>query len=326
MTVRTESVIEAEIEQLKALAAGRALSDSEQDRINELIVERAAAYRAYDAQWRTQYVRERRQYWHARDMAKLRTALRPSGIFLSLVAVFIVCSVMLYRSPSDQLVRPLTILFIFSGWIISLCVHEFGHAIFGFLGGDRGVMQRGYLNMDPRRYTNPLLSIALPVIFILIGGFGLPGGSVVVDRAELRSKRWDLLVSIGGPLGTLLCLLLAGMPFLIADFTWVSPESSAFFGALGALVWLLIIVLLLNLLPIPPLDGFQIISHWMSEETRAKAFSLGWAPVFLLFMVLWYDNPAGDAFFDLARDIMWQLNYPGWYVNQALDMLSFRSG
>ena len=66
------------------------------------------------------------------------------------------------------------------GWLVSLCLHEFGHAYTAWKYGDRDVEVRGYLTLNPLKYTNPLLSLGLPVLFIALGGIGLPGGAVYV--------------------------------------------------------------------------------------------------------------------------------------------------
>src|SRR2546423_12465836 len=62
----------------------------------------------------------------------------------------------------------------------------------------------GYLTFDPLRYTNILMSIVLPIVALLLGGFGLPGGAVYIDTAALRSKWWVSAVSAAGPIPTLL--------------------------------------------------------------------------------------------------------------------------
>jgi Zn-dependent protease len=238
--------------------------------------------------------------------------------------VTVVTGYLLIASPSARMVRPLTILFLLSSWIAQVCIHEFGHALAGYLGGDRGVAARGSLNLDPRRYTNPLLSIALPVIFLLLGGIGLPGGSVYIERRALRSRKWDLLVSVGGPVGTLLCLLLAGSLFLIGGERWMSPGNIYFWAALAALVKLLAVVLILNLLPIPPLDGFNILAHWLPEEVRQRASALGWMPLLLLYFVLGRPGPVSDAFWQMGDRLTSVFNLPFGYAEYALSLLQLR--
>jgi Zn-dependent protease len=323
---RQEAEIEAEIEQLRlaAEATGRPLDAAEQERVNALIVERAAAWRAWDAQQRGAFARERRAHWRGHERAKLRRAVRPSAIFIGLVGVMLGSGVWLCLSPSHAWVRPLTVAFILSGWIASVCVHEFGHALAAWLGGDDSVAERGYLNLDPRRYTNPLLSVALPVLFLLMGGLGLPGGAVLVQTSWLRSRRWELLVNAAGPLGTLLCLLLAAAPSLLGGERWISAGNVYFWAALAGLTQLLVISLILNLLPIPPLDGFNILSHWLPAGTRQQAAALGFMPLLLLYVVLGMPGPLADSFWHLADTLGSLLRQPDGYGAWAISQLSLR--
>ena len=53
--------------------------------------------------------------------------------------------------------------FVIAGWVVSLCLHEFGHAFTAWKFGDRDIALRGYLDLDPRRYSHPVLSIVLPI-------------------------------------------------------------------------------------------------------------------------------------------------------------------
>lgn len=326
VATRSEAQIEGEIEEIRRAAAadGRSLTTAEHERVNELIVERAAAFRAWDQQWRAGYVRQQEAFWHARDRARLRGLVRPSPLFLGLLAACVASGVYLATSPAYGNVRVATIVFIISGWVASVCVHEFGHALAGYLGGDRSVAERGYLTLDPRRYTNPLLSIALPVLFLLMGGIGLPGGAVLIHRERLRSRNWDLAVSAGGPLGTLLCLLLFAVPYLLLGTHWVSDGNVYFWAALAALIKLEVISLILNLLPIPPLDGFKIFSHWLPDHVRAQGNALGFMPLMLLYVALGGHNAFSDAFWNLAARVDVLLRVPDAYAIYALQLLSLR--
>ncbi len=96
-------------------------------------------------------------------------------------------------------------LLVVSGWVISLCLHEYSHALLAYLAGDRAVAQRGYLTLNPLKYTHPVLSIVLPLLFVVLGGIGLPGGAVWVDHAAVRSRVWDSLISFAGPATNMLC-------------------------------------------------------------------------------------------------------------------------
>ena len=71
-------------------------------------------------------------------------------------------------------------------WVFSVCLHEFGHALVAYRGGDYTVREKGYLTMNPLHYTDPLFSILMPLLFLAMGGIGLPGGAVYIERQLLR--------------------------------------------------------------------------------------------------------------------------------------------
>ena len=62
---------------------------------------------------------------------------------------------------------------------------------------------KGYLTLDPRRYTDPVFSIVLPLLFLLIGGIPLPGGAVLDQPPRAALPQMDCLVSLAGPLSNL---------------------------------------------------------------------------------------------------------------------------
>src|SRR5438552_3895506 len=92
-------------------------------------------------------------------------------------------------------------------WVFSVCLHEFGHAWVAYQGGDYTVREKGYLTMNPLRYTHPVYSLLMPVIFMMMGGIGLPGGAVYIEHHLLRSRAWETGVSLAGPFMNLLLVL-----------------------------------------------------------------------------------------------------------------------
>jgi len=173
--------------------------------------------------------------------------------------------------------------FVLVGWIVSICLHEWGHAITAWFGGDRAVAERGYLTLNPVRYVNPWMSIVLPLAFLMLGGIGFPGGAVWVNKDALKNNVWRAAVSAAGPLMNLVCL------FALALTLRFVPMGPALTAAISMLAVLQATAVLLNLLPIPGLDGFGILETILPANERAAlapiASFVGIACLVLLFLV-----------------------------------------
>ena len=153
-----------------------------------------------------------------------------SPIFLGLLVVTIGGALLCTLDSHTAQVAG-TVLFVLAGWGVTLCLHEFGHAITAYRGGDYSVRAKGYLTLDPRRYTDPVFSLLLPVLFLLIGGIPLPGGAVWINHYAIRSKRMDSLASLAGPLSN----LVAGILLSVASgLIWPGENSLDFFTTVHA--------------------------------------------------------------------------------------------
>lgn len=183
-------------------------------------------------------------------------------------------------------------------WIFSVCLHEFGHAWAAYRGGDHTVREKGYLSLNPIHYAHPVYSILMPVIFMVMGGIGLPGGAVYIERHLLRSRAWDTWVSLAGP-----AMNLALVVVISACFRWGllqnDPESFASV-CLGFLLMLQISAIVLNLLPIPPLDGFQAIAPWLPPGTRERVMAASNLTIWILFLVIFNIPSINQAFWHLV--------------------------
>jgi Zn-dependent protease len=239
-----------------------------------------------------------------KPLVSLRGALGISPIFGGLVAITAIAGIFLWFDILPAAISVVTVIFVTAGWITSVCIHEFGHAVVAYLGGDRSVKSSGYLTLNPLRYTNLLMSIIFPIVFLLIGGIGLPGGAVYIDHSAIRSRVWDSLVSLAGPIGTALCAFLIAIPFLWPGHAgWLTQSNAGFFFALGYLGFIEVIAVLLNLLPIPGLDGFGILRPWLSYSLQSLAIRFSQISIIALFVVLFYFGPARRVFFETALHV-----------------------
>ena len=201
-------------------------------------------------------------------------------------------------------VRPLSyagvFIFVIAGWLVSLCLHEFGHAVTAWRFGDHDAAVRGYLTLDPRRYSHPALSLLLPMVIIALGGIGLPGAAVYLQTWFMTPIR-RTLVSLAGPAANLLLAVL----LLVAIRLFYDPAHAVLWAGVAFLAFLQITALLLNLLPIPGLDGYDALEPHLSPETqRAVAPAKQYGFFILLFLLL----AASHWFFGL---VLWLFDFSG---------------
>ena len=199
-----------------------------------------------------------------------------------------------------NLVVPGTVGLIIFGWVFSLCLHEFAHAATAYLGGDHSDSTRGYLSFNPLKYLHPVFSIVLPLVFILLGGIALPGGAVYVNRNLVRSRGWQSAISLAGPLMNALIAIVASIPFRLG----ITSAHPALAEALALFVFFQIFAVVLNLLPIPPLDGFGVIAPWLPQDLRNTLYSLGNFTFLLIFLAIWYVGAVNEALFGTIGNIM----------------------
>jgi len=211
----------------------------------------------------------------------IRQSVRPSPIFLAIVALTAVGGVLAWLAADT--VQPLAYIgvftFVIAGFLVSLCLHEFAHAAVAYRGGDTSVANKGYLTLDIRRYLNPMLSFGLPLFFLIAGGIPLPGGAVWINNWALRSRPIRSMVSLAGPLINLVLGII-----LAAATQFVSMPVGLLVG-LSYLALVQVLAFLLNILPIPGLDGFGVLEPYLPDDLRATADKIRpWAP--LVFFVL----------------------------------------
>jgi Zn-dependent protease len=187
---------------------------------------------------------------------------------------------------------------VLAGWAVSLCLHEFGHAYTAYRGGDRSVRSKGYLTLDIRRYADLGLSLVLPVFFLLLGGIPLPGGAVWIENGAIRSRPVRSLVSLAGPAANLV------IGVLLTVVVAVAPVPVGLAAGLSALALIQVLAFLLNILPVPGLDGFGVIEPFLGDSARRAAARIRpWAPIALFVLIIgvpgvssWLFG-AGDAAF-----------------------------
>ena len=212
----------------------------------------------------------------------------------------------------------MTFLVVLIGWVFSLCLHEFSHALVAYMGGDYTVRDKGYLTFNPLKYTHPVYSLLLPLLFLVMGGIGLPGGAVYIETWRLRNRNWRTAVSLAGPSSNLLLAIIMGLVLRCApvNFTGIWP-------GLAFLALLQVTAVVLNLIPVPPFDGYNAIEPHLNENVRMQFEQTRGMVIWIIFLLLWFVPIVADMFWGLIFFISRTFSIPLELAAMGLDLFRF---
>ncbi|MBC1771197.1 site-2 protease family protein [Listeria welshimeri] len=149
--------------------------------------------------------------------------------------------------------------------LIAFTIHEWAHALVALAFGDDTAKNQGRLSL------NPLVHIDLfGMLMILIAGFGW-AKPTPVNRFKLKKRRLgSVLVSLAGPISNLLLAIVGvGLYALFLNYSFFTYGSITE-TFLMIFVELNLVLFVFNLIPIPPLDGYQILVEFLPMSARVK--------------------------------------------------------
>ncbi len=171
--------------------------------------------------------------------------------------------------------------------IISIGLHEFGHAWVADLRGDPLPRLQGRVTLNPFAHTDPIGTILLPAVMIFLSpGFGLIGWGkpVQISLPNPRTRRMDdICITLAGPgMNLVLCLVLA----LIGAFGNFDPvQDRLVIRFLVSGIFLSSGLVVFNLIPIPPLDGSRLAVRFGLYTEEIFLALARWGFVILLIAV-----------------------------------------
>lgn len=182
--------------------------------------------------------------------------------------------------------------------ILSITLHEFGHAFSADYLGDPGPRRDSRVNLWPDKHFDPLGFIM--ILWTSLGGLGLGWGKpVMVDSRFFRHPRRDMMiVTACGPLMNLILAIVFGLAIRVlvamnhGDAEWLNTTTSGEF--LQLFVSINLNLMFFNLIPIHPLDGGKLLSGLLPvhQAIRYDRFFGQWGPLILLFVIF-----SGPGFF-----------------------------
>ena len=177
------------------------------------------------------------------------------------------------------------------GWIMSVTLHEFAHGLVAYLGGDYTIRERGLLTLNPIKYANPMMTFVLPLLFVAMGAIPMVGAATYVNTSLLRNRAWRSATAAAGPAVNFLLFLACVVP-LYPRFGWLdataSPDTwTATQVFCGAMAVIQLFACFINLLPVPPLDGFNIVHPYLpGGASRLREPQIAFGILILLFFLL----------------------------------------
>lgn len=153
-------------------------------------------------------------------------------------------------------------------FVIALTFHEFGHAVTALWGGDRTARDLGRVTLNPIAHIDPIGTVLMPLLGALSGGHLLAWAKPVpVNRNNLKEPFWDVVVTLAGPFANLVqalvALILLGICQDLEGRGIISElVGSTFTGALLSFASINVLLIVFNMIPIPPLDGHHIVYHF----------------------------------------------------------------
>jgi Zn-dependent protease len=180
--------------------------------------------------------------------------------------------------------------------VISVALHEFGHAFMAYKLGDDTPKRQGRVTLNPLAHADPIGTLLLPVLGNLHAAAGGAGGGFgwgkPVQWQPHRIKRGikmstaNILVSFAGPFMNLILATLTALVHAILLGQGVLTIGSQVNTVLVFIVGTNFILFFFNLLPIPPLDGGHIAEAFMPYRHRAKFESYAKYGPFVLLAVM----------------------------------------
>ncbi len=169
--------------------------------------------------------------------------------------------------------------------LISMTVHEFMHAYFGWRLGDPTAHNEGRITLNPLAHIDPIMTILLPVATFLLPPHIpiLAAKPVPFTPWQVRYREWGVaMLAAAGPLSNLVLAVVAALAARPLDTGTILFQILYLFATLNVGLFLF------NLIPIPPLDGSRVLYAFLPEslqEVMSRIEPYGFFIVFGLVMI-----------------------------------------
>ena len=177
--------------------------------------------------------------------------------------------------------------------LFSLSVHEGAHAAMANYWGDPTARLMGRMTLNPIKHADLMGTVILPLFAMFTNFRFLFGWAKPVPfnpRNLTDRKRAPVFIALAGPGSNLLLLCFSVALLRALAFLPQSQILDQFIMAMLYLVMINAVLLLFNLIPLPPLDGHHVLEFFMPYEMQKKFERIGPYSVLILFFLVFYLN------------------------------------
>lgn len=186
-----------------------------------------------------------------------------------------------------------SIIFALPGVIVAMTFHEFAHAFVATKLGDDTPRLQGRLNLNPMSHIDPIGLISLALL-----GFGW-GRPVQINPRNFDGKyslsKAEALVAAAGPVMNFIIAFIFLIIYVIMGLTvtTVTKTTEIVATVIGSIVSVNIGLGIFNLIPVYPLDGSKVLSHFLPFKAREWMINNQFILTIILFFIVFYTNVIG---------------------------------
>lgn len=149
--------------------------------------------------------------------------------------------------------------------LVAFPIHEFSHALAAYRLGDSTARLFGRLTLNPIAHFDPVGGTLLALTVLFGYGFGFAKPTPVNPR-NLQGGRWgEAIVAAAGPLSNLVLAIAGSIPLRYIVATGM--DVTIVYAALKLFVYINLLLMVFNFIPIPPLDGGAVLFAFLPPET-----------------------------------------------------------
>lgn len=179
--------------------------------------------------------------------------------------------------------------------LLSVIAHEYAHGYMALKQGDTTALDAGRLTWNPIKHIDPWMTLLLPaLLWYASHGAVVLGGAkpVPVNPANYRNyRRGDIIVSLAGVITNLLIAVLCTLVIVLLGLAGRAGAIEPSAGILQAMmvtgVRINMLLLAFNLIPIPPLDGSQVLKHFLPRSWAVPYQRIGFYGMAIIVMILY---------------------------------------